>query len=242
MKRVFVLLLLLSASSLACALPRPIELHQRLDVPPQWHTKTVALTLDACGGGFDKDLVRFLIEHRVPATIFASKRWLDRNPGGAAELAAHSELFEIEDHGAEHIPAVIGAGRRVYGIRGEPDVAHLQREIAGGAQAILELNGYAPRWYRGATAEYDPFAIKLIRSMGYQIAGFSVNADAGATLRRAAIVTRLKAVRGGDIIIAHMNKPYSDTAEGLADGLTWLLAQGFRFVTLNESTVHDLPS
>jgi peptidoglycan/xylan/chitin deacetylase (PgdA/CDA1 family) len=208
----------------------------------QWHAKVVALTLDACGGRFDEDLIRFLIEHRVPATIFATKRWLARNQVGAAELAAHGELFEIEDHGADHIPAVIGVGRRVYGIRGEPDVAHLRREIVDGAQAIRQLNGYAPRWYRGATAEYDPFAIKVIRSMGYQIAGFSVNADVGATLRRDAIVARLKAVRAGDIIIAHMNKPTSDTAEGLADGLTWLLAQGFRFVTLNESTVYDLPS
>jgi peptidoglycan/xylan/chitin deacetylase (PgdA/CDA1 family) len=242
MKRAFVLCLLLSASSLAGALPRPIELHQRLDLPPQLDTKTVALTLDACGGAFDEHLIGFLIEHRVPATIFTTKRWLDRNPVGAAELAAHDDLFEIEDHGADHIPAVIGAGRRVFGIRGEPDVAHLQREIVGGAQAVRQLNGYAPRWYRGATAEYDPSAIKLIRAMGYQIAGFSVNADGGATLHRNAIVARLKAVRGGDIIIAHMNKPTSDTAQGLADGLTWLLAQGFRFVTLNESTVHDLPS
>ena len=130
----------------------------------------------------------------------------------------------------------------MYGIRGEPDVAHLQREIVGGAQAIQRLNGYAPRWYRGATAEYDASAITVIRAMGYQIAGFSVNADGGATLHRNTIVARLKAVRGGDIILAHMNKPASDTARGLADGLRWLLAQGFHFVTLNESTVHDLPS
>jgi hypothetical protein len=44
-------------------------------------------------------------------------------------LKAHPELFDIEDHGANHMPAVIGLGRRVYGISGEPDIAHLEREV-----------------------------------------------------------------------------------------------------------------
>jgi len=74
-------------------------------------------------------------------------------------------------------------------------------------------------------------------AMGYKVAGFSINADAGATLKRETIAARLDAVGPGDIIIAHMNKPGSDTAEGLASGLKSLLARGFRFVTLREMDV-----
>lgn len=246
MNRILALLIILLSVSAAFAAPRPVELHQRLNLSDQWqggqHGKVAALTLDACGGGFDEDLIRYLIDRRIPATIFATKRWIDRNPRGVALLAAHPGLFEIEDHGANHVPAVIGAGRRVYGIPGEPDVAHLEREIIDGARAIEQVNGSAPRWYRGATARYDAAAIEVIKSLGYRIAGFSVNADAGATLRRDAIVTRLKSARSGEIIIAHMNNPASDTAEGLAVGLTWLVAQGFRFVTLNAMAVRDLPA
>jgi len=227
---------LLFASRVEAALG-PIELHQVIALPVVEHQRVVALTLDACGGAFDAELVRFLIVHRVPATIFATKRWLDRNPAGVAVLKEHSDLFEFEDHGANHVPPVIGAGRSVFGIPGNADVAHLEQEVVGGANAIAMATGEVPHWYRGATAEYDPAAIKVIEAMGYQIAGFSVNADAGATLPRAAIVARLDQVKSGDIIIAHMNKPASDTAEGLSEGVRRLLARGFRFVKFDQIQV-----
>ena len=243
MNRIFTSLIVLLLAPVALAAPRPFELHQSLTVPmisvAANDGKVAALTLDACGGAFDEDLIQFLIQKNIPATIFATKRWIDRNPRGVALLMTHRELFEIEDHGANHVPAVIGVGRRVYGILGEPDVAHLVSEVTDGARAIEQVSGSAPQWYRGATAEYDAAAITVIKSLGYKIAGFSLNADAGATLGRRAIVARLKAGRNGDIIIAHMNKPNSDTAEGLAEGLTWLLAHGFKFVTLNAMSVHE---
>jgi peptidoglycan/xylan/chitin deacetylase (PgdA/CDA1 family) len=234
MWRIFPFLLSL-APVLAQASEHPLELHQRL-----WSTpgeNVVALTLDACGGAFDAGLVRFLVEHRIPATVFATRKWLERNPEGTAILKQHADLFDIEDHGANHVPAVIGAGRRVYGIAGNPDVEHLREEVSQGAEAIEAATGSKPRWYRGATAFYDPQAIADIEAMGYRIAGFSLNADAGATLKKAEIVARIRAARTGDILIAHMNRPRSDTAEGLAEGLTELQAKGFRFVLLRDETV-----
>ena len=117
----------------------------------------------------------------MPATVFVTKKWLDRNPAGTAMLLAHPDLFELEDHG---------------------------------------------------TAIYDHASIERIQAMGYIVAGFSVNADAGATLPRKAIVARLRAVRPGDIVIAHVNKPGGATAEAFAAALPELLARGHRFVTL----------
>lgn len=222
----------------ARAVVRPVEVHQVLIATTE--QKLVALTLDACGGSFDRDLIVYLIEHRIPATLFATKKWLDANAVGVAMIKAHPDLFEFEDHGANHIPAVIGPGRHVYGILGEPDLIHLRQEIVDGARAVEQVSGITPHWYRGAAAEYDPAAITEIKSLGYKIAGFSINADVGATLRKDAIVKRLKSVKTGDIVIAHMNKPKSDTAEGLAEGLTWLTARGFQFVTLDRIAVREL--
>jgi hypothetical protein len=67
-----------------------------------------------------------------------------------------------------------------------------------------------------------------------------VNADAGATLKRGAIEDRLKHIKAGDIIIAHMNKPDSDSAEGLAPALTQLLRQGFVFVRLDQVEIRKI--
>jgi peptidoglycan/xylan/chitin deacetylase (PgdA/CDA1 family) len=219
----------------------PVEIHDRIARDERPNNR-VALTLDACSGQFDEDLIAFLIRNRIPATIFATKKWLDRNARGRAILKANLDLFDIEDHGENHIPAVIGAGRTVYGIKGEPDMLHLRREVSEGARAIEESIGVAPHWYRGATGEYDQQAADEIRRMGYKIAGFSVNADAGATLSRAAVADRMRRVKGGDVILAHMNKPASDTAEGMSTGLIELLRRGLVFVRLDQVDLVDAKS
>jgi peptidoglycan/xylan/chitin deacetylase (PgdA/CDA1 family) len=237
MRRIAILLVLAWLVPFAArASSRPVEIHQLLALS-QPGTQVAALTLDACGGGYDARLIRFLVEERIPATVFATRKWIERNVEGMAMLRSHPDLFDIEDHGANHVPAVIGMGRRVYGIAGNLDVAHLESEVRDGAAAVEAATGIAPHWYRGATAEYDRQALQVIVAMGYKVAGFSINADAGATLKREAIAARLNAVSPGDIIIAHMNKPASDTGEGLASGLKSLRARGFHFVTLRDMEV-----
>jgi peptidoglycan/xylan/chitin deacetylase (PgdA/CDA1 family) len=234
----------------ASANEKPVEIHNRIreresaGTPnsPKLPTQQVALTLDACSGSFDQDLMDFLVRNRIPATLFATKRWLDRNAAAVKQINAHPDLFVVEDHGENHIPAVIGSGRKVYGIAGMPDLAHLRREVTEGAKAVTAATGVAPHWYRGATAVYDPAAADEIRRLGYKIAGFSVNADAGATLSRRAVAERLRQVKGGDVIIAHINKPASDTAEGMAVGLLELLRRGFVFVRLDQVDLVEVQS
>lgn len=212
--------------SVAASEKTPIEIHDALS-PQTESVKKIALTLDACSGKFDDDLIEFLIKNNIPATIFATKKWLEKNMLGVSIIKAHLDLFDVEDHGENHIPAIIGKGRKIYGIPGEPDIIHLRREVTQGAKAIEETFGVSPHWYRGATAEYDSQSITEIEKMGFGIAGFSVNADEGATASRISIENKLKHVKSGDVIIAHMNKPSSDTAEGLSSGLRYLLDQGF---------------
>jgi peptidoglycan/xylan/chitin deacetylase (PgdA/CDA1 family) len=230
--RAFVTALLFSAAAWVQAAPAPTEPHHRLALSASAHP-VAAITLDACGGAFDVQLINLLVAQQVPATIFVTKKWLDHNPAGTAALLAHPELFDLQDHGTAHIPAVIG--HKVYGIAGEPDMAHVRSEVSGAAQAITQLTGRAPRYYRGATALYDLDAMRAIEAMGYAIAGFSVNADAGATLPQASIVARLRGVKNGDVIIAHMNKPAGATYEGFAIALPELLARGFRFIKLSDA-------
>lgn len=224
------------AAQAPATVPRPIELHQMLVIPGD-NEKIVALTLDACGGGYDEVLIRFLIERQIPATIFVTRRWITRYPAAAAHLNSHPQLFEIENHGARHVPAVIGPGRTVFGLPGSPDISHLKSEVLEGAQAVKLVTGTRPLWYRGAAAEYDRRAMESIEAMGFRIAGFSVNADEGATLSQKEISRRIAQVTPGDIIIAHMNRPGSDIAKGLAEGLETLLAQGYRFVLLRDAQV-----
>ncbi len=235
-----VILAACGVSSFAAAAERPVEVHQRLVTGAG--ENTVALTLDACGGGFDADVITTLVEFKVPATIFLTRKWADRQPDGLAALRAHPELFQLEDHGAEHVPAVLGREVRVFGLKGVGNAEALAREVDGGAAAIARSGAPRPIWFRGATARYDAASLKEIERLGYRVAGFSVNADAGATLPRRAVARRLLAVQPGDIVIAHMNKPASDTAEALRDALPVLLARGVRFVKLESRAVKAAPT
>jgi peptidoglycan/xylan/chitin deacetylase (PgdA/CDA1 family) len=219
---------------MANASERPRELHHRITPPNAAGKPQVALTLDACSGAYDAALIEHLVRLRVPATVFVTSRWLKANPVGTAQLLAQRELFELQNHGTAHVPAVLGSGRRLFGMAGVQDLAGLTAEVSGAAAQIKLLTGQAPRYFRGAGAAYDAAAISAIEALGHQVAGFSVNADGGATLSAAAVAKNLSRLQAGDVVLAHMNHPQSGTAAGFAAALPALLAKGFNFVKLSQ--------
>ncbi len=195
------------------------------------------MTLDACNGGFDHRLLSLLIERRVPATLFVTKRWMDGHADALRLILQHPDLFELENHGTHHRPLVLGAQQHLYGMAGHPDMASLQAEITGAVEPLRALTGRAPRYFRGAGAAYDTAGQQAVQALGYQIAGFSVNADAGASFPAAMVAARLLTVREGDVVIAHINHPAGGTAEGFARALPQLQSRGLRFVKLSQTTL-----
>jgi peptidoglycan/xylan/chitin deacetylase (PgdA/CDA1 family) len=177
----------------------------------------------------------------VPATLFVTQRWLNANPAAVAELLQHADLFEFENHGTHHVPAVLGFGQRLYGMAGVRDTAGMRAEVQGAADTITRLTQRSPRYFRGAGAAYDAEAIAVINQLQHQVAGFSLNADAGATLSAAAVARALQRLQPGDVVIAHMNKPAGGTAEGFALALPVLLQRGFRFVRLSQVQLVAVP-
>lgn len=198
--------------------------------------KEVALTLDACGGkqgsGYDRELIDFLREKKIPATLFMNARWIDANPGLFLELA-RDPLFEIEDHGMRHLPCSI-TGRSVYNIQGTASAAEVIEEVQGCAAKIERLTGRKPNLFRSGTAYYDEVATALIRDMGYLPTGFSVLGDAGATFSADKVFSQMMSCTPGDIVICHMNHPEKETAEGLIRGIPLLQKKGFRFILLKD--------
>lgn len=194
----------------------------------------VALTLDACSGKVDRRILDMLVAERIPATIFVTARWLKHNAETVALFKAHPDLFEIEDHGREHIAAVDRA-TTIYGVRsaGSPEAVAL--EVGGGAEAMLTAGLDRPRWFRGATAKYSASSIALIEAMGYRIAGYSLNGDGGSLLGAKETARRIAHARDGDVIIAHVNQPGHAAGAGVAEGVLALKKRGFDFVLLRDA-------
>lgn len=198
--------------------------------------KELALTLDACGGKYgsqaDTELLDFLKAEQIPATLFINRRWIECNEALFLELASNP-LFEIENHGYEHRPLCV-TPREVYGINGTNSVDKAMDEILLNEDTIFRLTGQKTKFFRSGTAYYDDVAVALAGALGYQIAGFQINGDAGATFTAEQIVTAMNRCQSGDIIISHFNQPQKQTFEGLSQALPMLREQGFSFVKLED--------
>jgi peptidoglycan/xylan/chitin deacetylase (PgdA/CDA1 family) len=217
---------------------RTIELSMRL-APTLAGARTVALTLDACPGGFDWRLARALAEQGTRATVFASGAWIRRNPEALAFLLSRRDLFAIENHGDRHIPPVLGQ-RRIFGLESAGTLDDVRLEVARGGAAVAQATGRRPRWYRAATGFYSPAAMPAIRALGYELAGYSLNADMGASLPARSVAARIAAARDGDVIVAHINQPGRSSGLGVARGVAALGRAGVRFVRLDELSASDV--
>jgi len=192
----------------------------------------LALTLDACGGDYDAELVAFLQEKNIPATLFVTSLWLKRHQDTLRELAA-DPLFEIAAHGERHRPCSID-GKSIYGIRGTATMQELVSEVLLNAREITELTGKTPLWFRSGTAYYDELAAEVIQDLGMGIAGYSIAGDEGATLPATRVTRKTLQAKNGDILLLHMNKPRSGTREGLMQALPVLQKRGAQFVRLSD--------
>jgi len=235
---------LLCCLLVAALVPAGAALAKRSDiVEPTLHVAPggagaprVALTFDACMGGTDRRILSALIDNKVPATVFVTGRWLKRNSAVFAEMRAHPDLFEIENHGARHIPAV-DRPMKIYGIAAAGSSAAVRAEVEGGADAVRAAGGGEPTWFRGSTARYSKSAIAGIRKLGFRVAGYSLNGDGGSLLGARVTEKRIAAAHDGDVVIAHINQPRHAAGAGVAKAIADLKAKGYAFVRLS-----DVPS
>ena len=197
----------------------------------------VALTFDACSGATDRRILDVLMAEEIPATLFVTGRWLNKNAETIALLKSRPDLFAIENHGLNHIPAVDRPGT-VYGIETAGTPQAVAKEVEGGETWIAKAGFARSGWFRGATARYSISAMTAIEAMGYRIAGYSLNGDQGATASTRAAATRVTGARDGDVVIAHINHPEKPAGAGIAEGLLALKRKGVTFVKLDEATAN----
>ena len=197
--------------------------------------KKIALTFDACIGvpnAYDAELIEFLIEEEIPATLFIGGEWIEFYEEEFMDLASNS-LFEIANHGYDHKPLSVN-GQSAYGIAGTENAEEVFDEIYYNQKLISDLTGEAPQYFRSGTAFYDEVAVEMANELGLDVVNYNKLGDAGATFTKNQIVANLLEARPGDLYLFHMNHPESDIATGVKEGVLELKAQGFQFVQLQE--------
>ncbi len=187
----------------------------------------VALTFDACPTGkpdeYDEQVAEVLLREKVPATIFMSGRWVEKNPEKAKFLAAQQQ-FEIAAHSYYH-PHMME----------KPDDRDM-REFKATQAVIRKVTGKTPRYFRPPYGEVDERVAKLAAQAGLVTIQYDIpsgDPDPGLSPQRIAR-TVLRDAKGGSIIVFHMNRNGLHTAEALPEIIEGLRKKGFKLVTVGE--------
>ncbi|MFA6461711.1 MAG: polysaccharide deacetylase family protein [Candidatus Woesearchaeota archaeon] len=191
----------------------------------------IAITLDACSGDYDQQLIDYLKREQIPATLFLNSNWIAQNMDVARQLA-QDPLFEIENHGTKHIPCTI-LDDYVYRIKATANEQEISTEILTADASINALRVKA-KYYRPGTGMADPACIQVANQNGYQVVDWTISGDGGATLSAEGVKSQWLRATSGSIIISHMNHPEGQTAEGVALAVPELKSQGYEFVKLSQ--------
>jgi len=207
--------------------------------------KYIAFTFDGCGGkngnGFDKELIDFLHNEKVPATLFVSGKWIDANFTSFLNLSRDT-LFEIENHGLNHKVCSID-GESAYGIQGTKDVEEAFDEIEANALKIKAITGYNPCYYRSATTFIDEACARMAGELGITVVSFEVLSGDAVPFTSASVIEEnvLRNTKPGAIIIMHFNHPEWNTYEAMHKIVPELRHLGYVFVRLNAFKLISAP-
>ncbi len=187
----------------------------------------VALTFDACptslADEFDQQVVDILLHDKVPATLFLSGRWVEKNPEQAKFLAGKPE-FEIAAHSYYHPHLMEKPDDRVV------------REMKRTQAIIRKTTGKTPVYFRPPFGEVDERVAGIASAAGLTTVQFDIaSGDPDPGLAPQRVVRRiLRDAKGGSIIVFHMNRKGVHTAEILPEIIKGLRERGFTLVTVGE--------
>jgi peptidoglycan-N-acetylglucosamine deacetylase len=187
----------------------------------------IALTFDACPTGkldeYDEKVIDILLKGNVPATLFMSGRWVEKNPEKTKLLASQPQ-FEIAAHSYYH-PHMM-----------EKDDERVLRELKRTQSLIRKLTGRTPKYFRPPFGEVDERIAKLAAEAGLITVQYDIaSGDPDPDLSPQKIVRSvLRDAKGGSIIVFHMNRNGVHTADVLPQIVNGLRERGFNLVTIGE--------
>ena len=198
-------------------------------------SKKIALTFDACPTGkpdeYDEKVVDVLLREHVPATLFMSGRWVEKNPEKAKYLASQDQ-FEIAAHSYFH-PHMT-----------EKDDQRDLREFKNTQAMIRKVTGKTARYFRPPYGEVDERVAGLAATCGLSTIQYDIasgDPDPGLSPERIARGV-LRQAKGGSIVVFHMNHNGVHTAEVLPEVIQGLRQKGFMLVTVGELLREKKPS
>lgn len=189
--------------------------------------KSIAITFDACEtktpAFFDKEILNFIVNEKLPVTIFLSGKFIERNKDEVHKIAKF-DFIEIENHSYSHAN---------FNKLSEDEI---KDDVKKNEELILETTGKKPNYFRFPYGYYDEKSVEIIKKMNYKIVHWTFpSGDPDKNLSAESLKNNiLKNARSGAILIFHINGRGWKTKEVLPEIVKKLKEEGYRFVLLKE--------
>ena len=201
--------------------------------------KAAALTFDMCEldtvtTGCDMDVISFMREKRIPATLFMGGKWMRTHSRRVKQIMTESEIFEIANHNWSHGNCALlspdGLKAQILWTQAQYE---LLREETG-----LDDIPEAMTLFRLPYGRNSERALKIIADLGLRVIQWDVAAEAGdnSNPKRAARSAKLVAsmTRPGSILLFHANYVPKGTVNLLREVVSILESQGYMFVKVSD--------
>lgn len=208
--------------------------------------KLVALTFDLCEQaddrtGYDRQIVNYLRQQKLPATFFAGGKWLRSHEDKALQLMA-DPLFEIGNHGWTHGNLRVMRGQRmldqIVWTQAEYnrlwDVLDRKAKTAGLENAMRAIPRQ-PQTLRFPYGTCDATSLRAANQLGLSAIQWDVVSGDAAPKTTPDAVARavLAGVKPGSIVVFHANGRGHGTAGALPRIVESLRAKGYEFATVS---------
>ena len=187
-------------------------------------SKVVALTFDACQAfermQLDLGITGFLVERRIPFTIFMGGRFARDNATAVRELAKH-DFVSIQNHSWSHNNDMRNL-----------DDERVRSEVLRASAMIESVTGHRPTLFRFPAGNADERTVAEVRGLGLEVVHWRwAEGDPDPNISADQLVEQtLARTRPGDILVFHVNGRGWHTAEALPRIVDGLAARGFSFV------------
>ncbi len=206
--------------------------------------KAVALTFDMCElavstTGCDMEILSFLRQKGVPATLFMGGKWMRTHAGRVIQIMRES-LFEIGSHAWTHGNFGIMTEQAMRGqIEGAQAQYALLRERA--LREAAEQGCQPPDipvctgLFRLPYGRCSDRALEILAEYGLKVIQWDVPAESGKDNASPAVArAAARMVKPGSIVLMHANLVPRGTAALVRGLVAELESQGYRFVKVSE--------